>query len=33
MVGIPPTAGFVTKWYLGIGAAKAGQPWVLASSS
>jgi multicomponent Na+:H+ antiporter subunit D len=30
MIGIPPTAGFVTKWYLGIGAAKAGQPWVLA---
>jgi multicomponent Na+:H+ antiporter subunit D len=30
MVGIPPTAGFVTKWYLGTGATAAGQSWVLA---
>jgi multicomponent Na+:H+ antiporter subunit D len=30
MVGIPPTAGFVTKWYLGAGAIDAGQLWVLA---
>ncbi len=29
MVGIPPTAGFVTKWYLGLGAAEAGQPWII----
>jgi multicomponent Na+:H+ antiporter subunit D len=30
MVGIPPTVGFVTKWYLGVGAVEAGQPWVVA---
>jgi multicomponent Na+:H+ antiporter subunit D len=30
MVGIPPTAGFVTKWYLGVGAVAAGETWVLA---
>jgi multicomponent Na+:H+ antiporter subunit D len=30
MVGLPPTAGFVSKWYLGIGAIEAGQPWVVA---
>jgi multicomponent Na+:H+ antiporter subunit D len=30
MVGIPPTAGFVTKWHLGLGAVAAEQPWVLA---
>jgi multicomponent Na+:H+ antiporter subunit D len=29
MVGIPPTAGFVTKWYLGLGAVEAGQPWIV----
>ncbi|MGK4002412.1 proton-conducting transporter membrane subunit [Sorangium sp. So ce1036] len=29
MVGVPPLAGFVTKWYLGIGALEAGQPWVV----
>lgn len=29
MIGIPPVAGFVSKWYLGIGALKAGQFWVL----
>jgi multicomponent Na+:H+ antiporter subunit D len=29
MIGIPPTAGFVTKWTLGQGAAAAGEPWVL----
>jgi multicomponent Na+:H+ antiporter subunit D len=29
MVGIPPTAGFVTKWYLGLGAVEGGQPWVV----
>jgi multicomponent Na+:H+ antiporter subunit D len=30
MMGVPPLAGFVTKWYLGVGAITAGQPWVLA---
>jgi multicomponent Na+:H+ antiporter subunit D len=30
MVGIPPTAGFVSKWYLGLGGVEAGQGWVLA---
>jgi multicomponent Na+:H+ antiporter subunit D len=29
MIGVPPTAGFVTKWYLGVGALDAGEPWVL----
>ncbi|MGC0249123.1 complex I subunit 5 family protein [Pseudactinotalea sp. Z1748] len=29
MIGIPPMAGFVSKWYLGVGALEAGQPWVL----
>jgi multicomponent Na+:H+ antiporter subunit D len=30
MIGVPPLAGFVTKWYLGIGALEAGAPWVIA---
>lgn len=30
MIGVPPLAGFVTKWYLGVGAAEAGAPWVIA---
>jgi multicomponent Na+:H+ antiporter subunit D len=30
MIGIPPVAGFVTKWYLGLGGLEAGAPWVLA---
>ncbi|MBK1645733.1 proton-conducting membrane transporter [Thiocapsa imhoffii] len=30
MIGIPPVAGFVSKWYLGLGAAEAGANWVLA---
>ena len=30
MIGVPPLAGFVTKWYLGIGSMQAGQPWVIA---
>jgi multicomponent Na+:H+ antiporter subunit D len=30
MIGVPPTAGFISKWYLGLGALEAGQPWVLA---
>jgi multicomponent Na+:H+ antiporter subunit D len=29
MIGIPPIAGFVSKWYLGLGAVEAGQDWVL----
>jgi multicomponent Na+:H+ antiporter subunit D len=29
MIGVPPVAGFVSKWYLGLGAAKAGSEWVL----
>lgn len=28
MVGVPPMAGFITKWYLGAGAFAAGQHWV-----
>lgn len=30
MIGVPPMAGFITKWYLGTGAVQAGQPWVIA---
>jgi len=30
MIGVPPLAGFVTKWYLGIGALDAGMGWVVA---
>ncbi|TVS14656.1 MAG: monovalent cation/H+ antiporter subunit D family protein [Gammaproteobacteria bacterium] len=30
MIGIPPLAGFVTKWYLGAGAVAAGAPWIIA---
>jgi multicomponent Na+:H+ antiporter subunit D len=36
MIGVPPLAGFISKWYLGWGAAAAGQYWalgVLAASS
>jgi len=29
MIGLPPMAGFVTKWYLGTGALEAGQAWVV----
>ena len=29
MIGLPPIAGFVSKWYLGLGAVTAGQHWVL----
>ncbi|HMP75687.1 MAG TPA: proton-conducting transporter membrane subunit [Kiritimatiellia bacterium] len=29
MIGVPPLAGFISKWYLGYGAAVAGQYWVL----
>lgn len=30
MIGLPPTAGFVSKWYLGVGAAQSGSLWALA---
>ncbi|EOM74316.1 monovalent cation/H+ antiporter subunit D family protein [Rhodococcus rhodnii] len=30
MIGIPPIAGFVSKWYLGIGALEADKGWVVA---
>jgi len=36
MIGLPPFAGFVSKWYLGVGGLEAGQGWVvlvLAASS
>lgn len=29
MIGVPPIAGFISKWYLGLGALEAGQSWVL----
>ncbi|MDP1557540.1 MAG: monovalent cation/H+ antiporter subunit D family protein [Nitrosomonas sp.] len=29
MIGAPPIAGFVSKWYLGLGALEAGQHWVI----
>lgn len=29
MIGVPPMAGFVTKWYLGIGAIDAGASWAI----
>jgi multicomponent Na+:H+ antiporter subunit D len=29
MMGIPPMAGFISKWYLGLGGANAGQFWVV----
>jgi multicomponent Na+:H+ antiporter subunit D len=29
MIGVPPTAGFISKWYLAIGAAAAEQWWVI----
>lgn len=30
MIGVPPLAGFVSKWYLGLGGLEADMPWVLA---
>jgi len=30
MIGIPPVAGFVSKWYLGVGAIETGNTWVIA---
>lgn len=29
MVGLPPMAGFISEWYLGMGAIATGQDWVL----
>ncbi|MBN1238589.1 MAG: monovalent cation/H+ antiporter subunit D family protein [Gammaproteobacteria bacterium] len=29
MIGLPPLAGFVSKWYLGLGAAAVGDSWVI----
>jgi len=29
MIGIPPIAGFVSKWYLGVGAIETGNAWVI----
>ncbi len=29
MIGIPPMAGFISKWHLGLGAIVAGQEWVV----
>ncbi len=29
MIGVPPFAGFVSKWYLGLGALESGMSWVL----
>ncbi len=30
MIGAPPMAGFISKWYLGLGALDADLPWILA---
>jgi multicomponent Na+:H+ antiporter subunit D len=30
MIGVPPLAGFVSKWYLGLGSLQAGADWVVA---
>ncbi len=29
MMGAPPIAGFISKWYLGLGALEVGQDWVI----
>ena len=29
MIGLPPVAGFISKWYLGLGALEQGQTWLL----
>ena len=29
MIGIPPFAGFISKWYLGVGAVTAGEFWIV----
>jgi len=30
MIGVPPLAGFISKWHLGLGAIESGNHWVLA---
>jgi multicomponent Na+:H+ antiporter subunit D len=30
MIGVPPVAGFISKWHLGLGALQSGEPWVIA---
>ncbi|HVL75062.1 MAG TPA: proton-conducting transporter membrane subunit [Noviherbaspirillum sp.] len=30
MIGVPPMAGFISKWYLGLGALDSGAGWALA---
>lgn len=30
MIGVPPIAGFISKWYLGLGALEVERSWVLA---
>lgn len=30
MIGVPPLAGFVSKWHLGAGAVQSGQLWIIA---
>jgi multicomponent Na+:H+ antiporter subunit D len=30
MIGLPPIAGFITKWHLGLGGLEAGHAWVIA---
>ena len=29
MIGVPPLAGFFSKWYIGTGGLAAGKPWVI----
>jgi multicomponent Na+:H+ antiporter subunit D len=29
MMGVPPMVGFISKWYLGLGALEVGQDWVI----
>jgi multicomponent Na+:H+ antiporter subunit D len=29
MMGVPPLAGFISKWHLGVGGVQADQPWVI----
>ena len=29
MIGVPPAAGFISKWYLGLGALESGDAWVI----
>jgi multicomponent Na+:H+ antiporter subunit D len=29
MIGIPPTAGFISKWYLATGSVQDDRPWII----